>query len=185
MKYIAMLALMGNTFAQDLDFCTKSSQCSTAKYGADTCCSRLTYVSFSDTSNLGDFATNVLGGEDNLKPGKHNTEICIQSSFREALVEEVEAQGYLTYYDDIRLYRESDAGLTAAFESPEAWIEAWGADLDSMYKFIGKRECMEDISPEDLRKKFVAQNLKNKRQSPIQEFRMKVESLLEEYDGEM
>jgi hypothetical protein len=160
MKVIAMIALMGNAFAQDLDFCTASSECSTTKYGADTCCSRLTYLSFSDTNNLGQFTDNVLGGEDNLVPGAHNTEICIQSAFREALEEEVEAQGYLTYYDDIRLYRESDAGLTAAFTSPEEWIEAWGADLDSMYKFIGKRECMEDIDVSNLAR---LNNLKNTR----------------------
>ena len=147
MKYLAMLALMGNAFAQELDYCTKSSECSTAKYGENTCCSRLTYISFSDTNNLGDFATNVLGGEDNLKPGNHNREICIQEDFRDALEQEMNDQGYLTYYDDVRLYRESDAGLTAAFTDTEEWVAAWNADLDSMYKFIAKRQCMEEILP--------------------------------------
>ena len=147
MKYLAMLALMGDAFAQELDYCKKSSECSTAKYGADTCCSRLTFVSFSDTSNLGDFTTNVLGGESNLKPGNHNSEICIQTAFRDALEQEMDDQGYLTYYDDVRLYRESDAGLLAGFSSTEEWIEAWDADLDSMYKLIVKRQCMENVLP--------------------------------------
>jgi len=82
-----------------------------------------------------------------LKPGNHNREICIQEDFRDALEQEMNDQGYLTYYDDVRLYRESDAGLTAAFTDTEQWIAAWNADLDSMYKFIAKRECMEEILP--------------------------------------
>ena len=139
-----MLALMGNTFAQDLDYCTESSECSTAKYGEDTCCSRLTFVSFAENSNLGDFGTNVLGGEANLIPGNHNREICIQSAFR-ADLEATMVDGELNYYDDVRLYRESDAGLTAAFASPEAWIEAWNADLASMKGLTVKRQCTEEL----------------------------------------
>ena len=110
MKYLAMVALMGAS-AQDIDFCEESSDCDKAKYGENTCCSRLTYISFSDTNNLGDFTANVLGGESNLEPGNHNDEICIYESFREDLEDEMDSQGYLTYYDDVRLFRESDEGL--------------------------------------------------------------------------
>ena len=141
-----MLALMGSAFAQDLDYCTSSSECNATKYGESTCCSRLTFVQFAENSNLGDFGTNVLGGAANLIPGNHNKEICIQSAFRAAL-EETMVDGMLNYYDDVRLYRESDAGLTAAFASPEAWIEAWNANLSSMKGLTVKRQCMEEIKP--------------------------------------
>lgn len=173
-----MLALMGSAIAQDIEFCTSSSQCDTAKYGERTCCSRLTYLSFSDTNNLGQFTDNVLGGEDNLVPGNHNTEICIYEEFRDALEEEVEAQGYLTYYDDIRLFRETDEGLLAAFDSPEEWIEAWGADLDSMYKFIGKRECMEDIDPSNLARLNSLKNTRSKLHTLEQEVAFEMDFVL-------
>lgn len=140
-----MLAIMGNAFAQQLDYCTSSSECNTTKYGGNTCCSRLTFVSFAENSNVGNFS-DVLGGEANLVPGKHNKEICIQSAFR-ADLQATMVDGKLNYYDDVRLYRKSDTGLTAAFASPEAWIAAWNASLSSMKGLIVKRQCMEEILP--------------------------------------
>lgn len=145
MKYFALVALLGAS-AQDIDFCEESSECDTAKYGEDTCCSILTYVSFADDNDLGDFTANVLGGEENLVAGGQNTAICIHDTFRADLEEEMAANdGTLSYYNDVRLFRESDAGLLAAYTDTEEWIADWNADLDSMNNFIAKRSCMEDL----------------------------------------
>ena len=144
MKYFALVALMGAS-AQDIEFCTASTECDAATYGEDTCCSILTYVSFADDNNLGDFADNVLGGEANLVPGGQNTAICVHDTFRADYEEEMaKNDGTLTYYADVKLFRDSDEGLQAAFTDTDSWIAAWNADLDSMNNFIAYRSCVED-----------------------------------------
>ena len=140
-----MVALMGAS-AQDIEFCTASTECDTTTYGEDTCCSILTYVSFADDNNLGDFTDNVLGGEANLVSGGQNTAICVHDTFRADYEEEMaKNDGTLSYYNDVKLFRDSDAGLLAAYPDTDTWIADWGADLDSMNNFIAYRSCVEDV----------------------------------------
>ena len=108
----------------------------------------MTFKSFSDDPQWGGFV-NILsddGDEDDIVVGNYQ-EFCINEDFRDLTDQEQMDQGYLTNYDDLRAYLQAYPEVEATFGSddPAVWIEAFNSTLDTHYKFILERKCVEDL----------------------------------------
>ena len=76
--------------------------------------------------------------------------LCLTESHVKAREDEIEEQGYLSNYDDLRIFLEQNPGADVALGLPsgataEDWILGWGSDLDTHYKMIIEVACTEDI----------------------------------------
>ena len=148
MKNFVTLALLGLAQAQDLDNCSRTSQCDTDVHGEGACCSRMTFKSFSDDPVWGDFVgiLSIDSDEDDIQVGNYR-EFCINEDFKDLTEKEMKSQGYLTNVDDLRNYMKAYPDVATKFggEDPELWITAFNSDMDTHYKFILERTCVEDL----------------------------------------
>lgn len=76
--------------------------------------------------------------------------LCLTESHVEAREAEVDEQGYLSNYDDLRIFLEQNPGADEVLglesgATADDWIIGWGSDLDTHYKMIIEVSCTEDI----------------------------------------
>ena len=103
--FVTLAALLSNTEAF-LKHCKSSDECTDPVYDGG-CCHLFEIVSESDNANYGLFEDNVFNGT--MKQGEWAA-LCLTESHVRAREEEIRKQGYLSNYDDLRIFLEQNPG---------------------------------------------------------------------------